>query len=62
MNVRHNGCSAEIVADKLALSPRYYYVVQHREPSETLGWGIAPDFDTASASVDRLTSANAVPS
>jgi MEDS: MEthanogen/methylotroph, DcmR Sensory domain len=62
MHIRDNSWSAEIVADKMALSPRYYYVVHHREPSEPLGWGIAPDFDSASANIDRLTCSSQVPS
>ena len=62
MHIRDNAWSAEIVADKMALSPRYYYVVHHREPSEPLGWGIAPDFDSASANIDRLTCSSQVPS
>jgi hypothetical protein len=43
-----------LVAEKLAESPRYYYVVQHSWPHQIAGWGVASDFDAASASIGEL--------
>jgi hypothetical protein len=47
-------CTAEIVADRFVLNPGYYYVVQQRFPKEVVGWGVAPDFDTAAGHAERL--------
>jgi hypothetical protein len=52
--VRNGHWAAEVVADKTVESPRYYYVVQSRQPQDVVGWGIAPDFESASAGVDQL--------
>jgi MEDS: MEthanogen/methylotroph, DcmR Sensory domain len=45
---------AEIVADKLTVDPRYYYVVQQVRPREIVGWGVAPNFDSATARAEQL--------
>jgi hypothetical protein len=45
---------AEVVADKLARKPRYYYVVRPQRSDAVVGWGVASNFDTAMANVDRL--------
>jgi hypothetical protein len=57
VHVRNDGWTAEVVANYLSVNPRYYYVVQHREPRETVGWGVAPDFETAMTSVNQLAPA-----
>jgi len=54
IHVRLGKYGAEIVADKLTLDPRYYYVVQQIRPREVVGWGIASDFDTATAGAEQL--------
>lgn len=53
-------CTAEIVADKFVLSPGYYYVVQQRYPREIVGWGIAPDFETATGRAEQLALERAI--
>jgi len=61
VQVRYGHCLVEIVANKFVVHPNYYYVVQQHRPSEVLGWGIAGDFDTASAEAEQIaqqTSAN----
>jgi hypothetical protein len=51
----HNGhWDAEVVAVTKVESPRYYYVVQTRKRQDVLGWGVAPNFESASASVNQL--------
>lgn len=52
--VRKGNFSSEIVADKLVLNPNFYYVVQRHRPSEVVGWGIAPNFDSASEKAEQL--------
>ena len=47
-------CTAEIVVDRFVLNPAYYYVVQQRFPQEVVGWGKAPDFDTAAECAQQL--------
>ena len=54
IHFRNEGWTAELVAEKLAESPRYYYVVQHSWPHQIGGWGVASDFDAASASIGEL--------
>jgi hypothetical protein len=54
IRVRNGDLNAEVVADKLAKKPRYYYVVQRREPSSVVGWGVASNFDTAMENVNKL--------
>ncbi len=54
ITIRHGNYWSEIVADKLVLSPSYYYVVQRQRPSEIIGWGTAPTFDTASERAEQL--------
>lgn len=51
-------CRAEIVADRFVLNPAYYYVVQQRYPQEVVGWGVAPDFDTAASRAEQLARSN----
>ncbi|HZQ69218.1 MAG TPA: MEDS domain-containing protein [Terriglobales bacterium] len=47
-------CMAEIVADRLLRNPGFYYVVQQRFPREVVGWGVAPDFESAASEVEQL--------
>jgi hypothetical protein len=54
IHLRNGEWLAEVVADKQDNDPRYYYVVQKHRPREVLGWGIAPDFEVANASIQRL--------
>lgn len=51
---RSGNCWSEIVADKLVVSPSYYYVVQRHKSTDVLGWGVAPTFDTASHQAEQL--------
>lgn len=51
---RSGNCWTEIVADKLVVSPSYYYVVQRHKSPDVLGWGVAPTFDTASHQAEQL--------
>ena len=44
----------EIVAEKLAENPSYYYVVQDRRPKQVLGWGVAQDFESAAEEAEQL--------
>lgn len=50
--IRHGNYWSEIVADKLVLRPNY--VVQRHRPSEVIGWGIAPTFDSATERAEQL--------
>jgi DcmR-like sensory protein len=54
IHVRLGRHGAEIVADKLMVDPRYYYVVQQVRPREIVGWGVAPNFDSATARAEQL--------
>jgi hypothetical protein len=54
IHFRNVAWTAELVADKMAKHPRYYYVVQRSRPFETAGWGVTDDFDSASASIGEL--------
>lgn len=54
ITIRTPNCWTEIVADKLVISPNYYYVVQQRTPQEILGWGVAHTFDEASQNAELL--------
>jgi len=56
LQVRYGSHGAEIVVDKFVIDPRYYYVVQQIGQREIVGWGIAPDFDTATKSARQLVS------
>jgi hypothetical protein len=46
--------ATEIVADKFASHPSYYYVVQDRRPKQVVGWGITSDFDSANSEAQKL--------
>jgi hypothetical protein len=54
MTIRNGNYWSEIVADRLVLSPNYYYVVQRRKSTEILGWGVARDFDAASTKAEQI--------
>jgi len=54
IGVNYLSYSAEIVADKYVLAPTYSYVVERRYPSEILGWGVAPDFESAKTKVEEV--------
>jgi hypothetical protein len=54
INIRLGKNGAEIVADKLTVDPRNFYVVQQVRPREVVGWGIASDFDSATAEAEQL--------
>lgn len=51
---RTGDCWTEIIADKLVVSPSYYYVVQRHKSTDVVGWGVAPTFDTASDRAEQL--------
>jgi hypothetical protein len=52
VNYETNG--VEVVADRSATDPRYYYVVQDLQRPEPTGWGIAADFDSAMSRANQL--------
>lgn len=52
--IRNGRWAAEVVADKTEANPRYYYVVQSRRPQEVAGWGVAPNFESATARISQL--------
>jgi hypothetical protein len=54
MSIRNGKWTAEVVADKTQVNPCYYYVVQNREPQEVIGWGVAPNFESATTRIDQL--------
>jgi hypothetical protein len=54
LHVRLGKHGAEIVANRLTVDPRYYYVVQQVRPWEIIGWGVASNFDSASARAEQL--------
>jgi hypothetical protein len=54
LHVRYGCCSAEVVADRFVLDPRYYYVVQQQRQREIVGWGVAPTFASATARAEQL--------
>jgi len=54
ISVRSGNYWSEIVADKLVISPNYYYVVRRRRPAEVLGWGVAPTFDSANERAEQI--------
>jgi hypothetical protein len=56
IGINYLSYSAEIVADKHVLAPTYSYVVERRYPSEILGWGVAPDFESAKTKVEEVLS------
>jgi hypothetical protein len=46
--------ATEIVADKVASHPNYYYVVQDRRPKQVVGWGVTTDFESANSEAQEL--------
>lgn len=54
IHFRNPEWSAEVVADRLAENPRYYYVVQSRQPRKIASWGVAPDFESAAAMISQV--------
>ncbi|MBV9886719.1 MAG: MEDS domain-containing protein [Acidobacteria bacterium] len=54
IQIGHGLYATEIVADKIATHPNYYYVVQDRRPKQVIGWGIADDFESASTEAQEL--------
>ena len=54
ITVRKGNYWSEIVADRLVLSPNYYYVVQRRTPAEVVGWGIERDYDAAHTKAEKI--------
>jgi hypothetical protein len=54
MSIRNGRWTAEVVADKTRANPCYYYVVQNRQPQEVIGWGVAPNFESATTRIDQL--------
>jgi hypothetical protein len=54
VSIRNGNYWSEIVADKLVLAPNFYYVVQQRKPSEVVGWGVAPSFESAQAQAEQI--------
>lgn len=54
LHVRYGSYSAEVVADRFMLDPRFYYVVQQQRQREVVGWGVAPTFDSAAAQAEQL--------
>jgi hypothetical protein len=54
LSVRHGNFTAEIVADKFIIDPKYYYVVQQNRPREVVGWGVAPNYESASQQAEAI--------
>jgi DcmR-like sensory protein len=54
LHVRYGNYNAEVVVDKLVIDPRYYYVVQQKRAREVVGWGVASNFDRATAEAEQL--------
>lgn len=54
IEIGHGGYATEIVADKAASHPNYYYVVQDRRPKQVMGWGVASDFERANTEAQEL--------
>jgi hypothetical protein len=54
IQIGHGVYATEIVADKIASHPNYYYVVQDRRPKQVIGWGIADDFESANTEAQEL--------
>jgi hypothetical protein len=51
---RQGNYCAEIVADKLVIDPKFYYVVQQNRPRETMGWGVTSSFEEASEKTEQI--------
>jgi MEDS: MEthanogen/methylotroph, DcmR Sensory domain len=58
LHVRYGDCVAEVVADKVVIDPRFYYVVQQQRPREIVGWGVAPTFEGATTLAADLARAS----
>ena len=54
INIGYGHCNAEFVADKFVVDPRYYYVVQQKRQKEVLGWGSAPDINSATIQAEKI--------
>ena len=54
IGIQSEACSAEIVADRFVLNPSYAYVVERHYPNEILGWGTAPDFQSAKRKAEEV--------
>ena len=54
VQIGHGVYATEIVADKIESHPNYYYVVQDRRPKQVIGWGVASDFESATAEAQEL--------
>lgn len=54
VQIGHGVYATEIVADKIATQPNYYYVVQDRRPKQVVGWGVARDFESANTEAQEL--------
>jgi MEDS: MEthanogen/methylotroph, DcmR Sensory domain len=54
IQIGHGPYATEIVADKVASHPNYYYVVQDRRPKQVVGWGITRDFESANSEAQEL--------
>ena len=54
IQIGHGLYATEIVADKVASQPNYYYVVQDRRPKQVVGWGVAEDFESANTEAQKL--------
>jgi hypothetical protein len=55
--VRQGSYAADIVADRLNPSSRYYYVVQPHGKREIVGFGVEESFDEAMRASQHLTAA-----
>lgn len=54
LQIGHGVYATEIIADKVASHPNYYYVVQDRQPKQVVGWGVASDFESANTEAQEL--------
>jgi hypothetical protein len=54
LSVRNGNYNIEIVADKLVIDPKYYYVVQQNRPREIIAWGTAGNFEAASQQAEAM--------
>jgi hypothetical protein len=54
VQIGHGLYATEIVTDKVASHPNYYYVVQDRRPKQVIGWGVANDFESANTEAQEL--------
>lgn len=54
VSLRHGNFWYDVVAEKLSITPSYYYVAQRRKPAEIVGWGVSSDFDRACAEAEEI--------